>query len=101
MQLHWIATFFDPSFRELSFVTDKPYRLIQLKAIENGLYSMADDVKLEDIQKLANVSEVIFIAKDNKCNLLYKNRLVNLQKMNVLVKKVIMIHFLVFVQKIL
>ncbi|CAF1541719.1 unnamed protein product, partial [Rotaria sordida] len=57
MQIHWIATFLDPSFRDLSFVNDKAYRLKQIKCIENGLYSMADDLKLEDVRKDNNTSE--------------------------------------------
>ncbi|CAF4178595.1 unnamed protein product [Rotaria sordida] len=57
MQIHWIATFLDPSFRDLSFVNDKSYRLKQIKCIENGLYSMADDLKLEDVRKDNNTSE--------------------------------------------
>ncbi len=70
MEIHWIATFLDPSFRELSFVKDKKYRLKQFKAIEDGLYSMVDDLKLEDLQKDIDVS-VVFTISDNECNLLY------------------------------
>jgi hypothetical protein len=44
MQIHWIATYLDPSFRELSFVTDKSYRTTQLKSIKEGLLLMANDI---------------------------------------------------------
>ena len=44
MQIHWIATYLDPSFRDLSFVTDKSYRNTQLKSIKEGLLIMADEI---------------------------------------------------------
>ncbi|CAF3564092.1 unnamed protein product [Adineta steineri] len=47
MQIHWIATYLDPSFRELSFVTDKAYRTTQLKSIKEGLIIMATDIEHE------------------------------------------------------
>ena len=47
MQIHWIATFLDPSFRELSFVSDKSYRTTQLKSIKDGLILMANDIGSE------------------------------------------------------
>ena len=45
MQLHWIATFLDPSFRDLSFVTDKKSQSTQFKAIKEGLILMASDLE--------------------------------------------------------
>ena len=54
MQLHWVATYLDPSFRDLSFVTDKSYRSTQHKAIKEGLITMAIDI--ESVQNTSNVS---------------------------------------------
>jgi len=45
MQLHWVATYLDPSFRDLCFVTDKSYRTTQLKEIKEGLITMAIDIE--------------------------------------------------------
>jgi hypothetical protein len=59
MTIHWIATFLDPSFRELSFVNDKSYRLKQIKSIEGGLFALAADIKIEDLQRDVVVSEAL------------------------------------------
>ena len=45
MQLHWVATYLDPSFRDLCFVTDKTYRSTQQKAIKEGLITMTIDIE--------------------------------------------------------
>ncbi len=45
MQLHWVATYLDPSFRDLSFVTDNSYRSTQHKTIKEGLITMAIDIE--------------------------------------------------------
>lgn len=47
MQIHWIATYLDPSFRDLTFVSDKTYRTAQLKSIKDGLNIMAIDIDSE------------------------------------------------------
>ncbi|CAF3826826.1 unnamed protein product [Rotaria sp. Silwood1] len=47
MQIHWVGTYLDPSFRDLSFVTDKSYKTTQLKAIKDGLIIMAEDIDRE------------------------------------------------------
>ena len=54
MQIHWIATFLDPSFRELSFVGDKSYRTTQLKSIKDGLILMANDIGNEKQDLIEN-----------------------------------------------
>lgn len=47
MQIHWIATYLDPSFRDLAFVSDKTYRATQLRSIKDGLNIMATDIDSE------------------------------------------------------
>jgi hypothetical protein len=54
MQLHCVATYLDPSFRNLSFVTDKSYRSTQHKTIKEGLITMAIDV--ESVEDTNSVS---------------------------------------------
>lgn len=44
MQLHRVATYLNPSFRDFSFVTDKSYRSTQHKSIKEGLIIMAIDI---------------------------------------------------------
>ena len=51
MQIHWIAAFLDPSFRDLSFVHNEQYRLTQNKAIKSSLVSMANELKDEKNKK--------------------------------------------------
>jgi hypothetical protein len=58
-----VATFLDPSFRELSFVNDKRSRLERMKTIEASLFSMANDVKIEDICIYMRVSETFATTK--------------------------------------
>ncbi|CAF1449280.1 unnamed protein product [Adineta ricciae] len=57
MQIHWIATFLDPSFRELSFVSDKSYRTTQLKSIKDGLILMANDIENEKKDLIDNSTD--------------------------------------------
>ena len=59
MQIHWIATFLDPSFRDLSFVHDKRYRLTQNKAIKSGLVSMANELKDEKIKNKVRINTLL------------------------------------------
>lgn len=58
MEIHWIATFLDPSFRELTFIISKQSRLERLQAIEAGLFSMANNMKTEDLHLFVKVSRV-------------------------------------------
>ncbi|CAF1481339.1 unnamed protein product [Rotaria magnacalcarata] len=44
-QLHWIATYLDPTFKDLLFVIDESYLLEQKKSIKDGIYILADDCK--------------------------------------------------------
>jgi len=95
MEIHWIATFLDPSFRELAFVNNKSYRLKPMKNIEAALFSMAANLKIEHIHKYMRVSQV-FITINNECELIYTGRLMNLQS-KLMIK--LMIHFRFFVLK--
>ena len=53
-QLHWIATYLDPSFKELLFVSDKLYLAEQKKMIKHGIHILANDFK--DANVLTNES---------------------------------------------
>ncbi|CAF5050165.1 unnamed protein product [Rotaria magnacalcarata] len=44
-QLHWIATYLDPTFKDLLFVIGESYLLEQKKSIKDGIYILADDCK--------------------------------------------------------
>jgi hypothetical protein len=56
MDIHWIATFLDPTLRELSFITNKTQRLKQFKTIENGLFAMSSELNMDDILVSQNLS---------------------------------------------
>ncbi|CAF1042258.1 unnamed protein product [Didymodactylos carnosus] len=43
--LHWIATYLDPSFKELSFVNDRKFFDDQKKCIIDGLLVLTEDLK--------------------------------------------------------
>ncbi|CAF2526784.1 unnamed protein product [Rotaria sp. Silwood2] len=42
-QLHWIATYLDPTFKDLLFVTDPLFLEEQKKSIEEGSHILAND----------------------------------------------------------
>ncbi|CAF1361809.1 unnamed protein product [Rotaria sp. Silwood1] len=44
-QLHWIAAYLDPTFKELLFVTDEKFLSEQKKLIKDGIYILANDFK--------------------------------------------------------
>ena len=44
-QLHWIATYLDPTFKDLLFVPDQAYLTEQKKSIKNGIHVLANDCK--------------------------------------------------------
>ena len=47
MPIHWLATYLDPSFRELAFVTDRQIRCKQQKMIQEGLLTMSEDIDMD------------------------------------------------------
>ena len=44
LQIHWVATYLDPSFRSLFFVSDRSYLETQRKEIRKGLHILASDL---------------------------------------------------------
>ena len=44
MPIHWVATYLDPSFRELGFVNDRQVRCKQQRIIQDGLLKMSEDI---------------------------------------------------------
>jgi hypothetical protein len=42
---HWIATYLDPSFKDLLFITDASYLAKQKKLIKDGIHILANDFK--------------------------------------------------------
>ena len=44
LQIHWVATYLDPSFKSFVFVPDPSYLERQKKEVRNGLHILASDV---------------------------------------------------------
>ena len=61
MPIHWLATYLEPSFRELAFVKDRQLRSKQQKVIQDGLLTMLEDI---DIDANVNIS-----ASDHVCTI--------------------------------
>ena len=47
MPIHWLATYLEPSFRELAFVKDRQLRCQQQKVIQQGLLTMLEDIDID------------------------------------------------------
>ncbi len=43
--MHWIATYLNPAFKDLLFVTDEAYLAEQKKSIKDDIYILANDCK--------------------------------------------------------
>jgi hypothetical protein len=70
MPIHWLATYLDPSFRELGFVKDRHLRCKQQKVIQEGLQTMLDDINIEAVANnddvstpMTDLTDLVFICR--------------------------------------
>jgi hypothetical protein len=58
MPIHWLATYLEPSFRELAFVKDRQLRCKQQKVIQEGLMTMLEDIEI-NVDVNSNASDQV------------------------------------------
>ena len=93
-QLHWIANYLDPSFKELLFVSDKLYLAEQKKMIKHGTSitfsanSFTNDIE-QDIQIYENA--IYEVPEDNNPLILWRDQQQSLPILSKIAKSVFVI----------